>query len=239
MAHAFDSEGFGHVVADIERLVARLSNHERGVAALSDLIERDGGAVAATIAAAGAALATLDGAGASAVASDRLGDLLRAMQELLASAQEQRRLAETVRDRLASTAGTAAPGNGNGTRRPLVLVVDDSQDNRDVAALLLESSGFDAITASNGLEGVIVAHNTRPAVVLMDVAMPILDGIQATRLLRASPVTQGINVIAHTARADLDSIAMARLFESVLPKPASPDTMLEVVQRYSASHSEL
>ena len=162
--------------------------------------------------------------------ADRLQDdstAVATLLQLIVGAQEQRRIAETLRDRLA---GAPAPGSDE-PRRPLVLVVDDSKDNRDVAALLLETSGFDAITAGNGLEGLIVAHYTRPAVVLMDVAMPILDGIQATRLLRASPVTQGINVIAHTAKVDLDSTAMARLFESVLPKPASPDTMLELVQR--------
>jgi CheY-like chemotaxis protein len=71
----------------------------------------------------------------------------------------------------------------------------------------------------------------------MDVAMPVLDGIQATRLLRASPATQGINVIAHTARTDLDGVPLSQLFESVLAKPASPDVMLAVVQRYTGSPS--
>lgn len=233
MAYAFDSENFGQAVVDVERLVTRLANHERELAALSDVIQGESGPVSATVAAASESLADDDGAGA-AVVLDQLGDLLNAVQALRVGAREQLRLAEGVRNRLA---GTSTPGNDDVTRRPLVLVVDDSKDNRDVAALLLETSGFDAITASNGLEGLIVAHYARPSVVLMDVAMPVLDGIQATRLLRASPATQAINVIAHTARADLDGIPMSQLFETVLKKPASPDTMVALVQRYSSPQS--
>jgi len=232
MGHAFDGENFGQLVVDAERLVARASDHERGLASLAELLDGDGGAVAATIASAGGALAHYDLTGtasAAPVSADRLNDLLTTLQQLRVGAQEQRRIAQSLRDRLA---GTPAP-DGEEPRRPLVLVVDDSKDNRDLAALLLETSGYDAITASNGLEGLIVAHYTRPAVVLMDVAMPVLDGIQATRLLRASPATQGINVIAHTARPDLDELPMSQLFEGVLSKPASPDTMLALVQRYA------
>ena len=199
MTHAPHNDRFGQLVVDAERLVARASEHERGLASLAERLD---------------------------------ADLLTTVQELRVGAQEQTRIAESLRNRLAGT--TASSDGSQAPRRPLVLVVDDSRDNREVAALLLESSGFDAITASNGLEGLIVAHYTRPAVVLMDMVMPVLDGIQATRLLRASPATQGINVIAHTARTDLDGLPMSQLFESVLPKPTSPDQMVATVQRYSS-----
>ena len=102
-----------------------------------------------------------------------------------------------------------------------------------MAAMLLETSGFDAITAGNGLEGLIVAHYTRPAVVIMDVAMPVLDGVQATRLLKASHVTHRINVIAYTAKMNLEDVAVNRLFVDVLRKPASPETMVGLVQRFA------
>ena len=119
-------------------------------------------------------------------------------------------------------------------RRPLVLVVDDSSDNRDMAAMLLETAGFDTITAGNGLEGVIVAHYTRPAVVIMDIAMPVLDGVHAARLLKASQVTQAINVIAYTAKMSLDGDApLDQLFVDVLRKPASPESMIGLVQRFA------
>lgn len=157
--------------------------------------------------------------------------LLETLRELWVNAREQRRLAETLRARLLGT--IAAPQSEHALRRPLVLIVDDSPDNRDMAAMLLETSGFDTITAGNGLEGVIVAHYTRPAVVIMDVAMPVLDGVQATRLLKASRVTANINVIAYTAKMTLDDAPQARLFADVLKKPASPETIVGAVQRFA------
>ena len=158
-------------------------------------------------------------------------NVVATLNELRVSAREQRRIADSIRARLL---GDIAPAADDAPRRPLVLIVDDSPDNRDMAAMLLETSGFDTITAGNGLEGVIVAHYTRPAVVIMDVAMPVLDGVQAARLLKASQVTQDINVIAYTAKMNLDEEPpMSRLFVDVLRKPASPETMIGLVQRFA------
>jgi CheY-like chemotaxis protein len=162
--------------------------------------------------------------------NDRQDNLLTTLRELCVAARQQRAIASTIRARLL---GDTASTGANAEKRPLVLIVDDSPDNRDMAAMLLETSGFDAITAGNGLEGVIVAHYTRPAVVIMDVAMPVLDGVQATKLLKASRVTQDINVIAYTAKLNLDEEPMARLFVDVLRKPASPETIVGVVQRFA------
>lgn len=157
--------------------------------------------------------------------------LLETLRELCMSAREQRQMAEALRARLLGN--IAAPNTEHALRRPLVLIVDDSPDNRDMASMLLETSGFDTITAGNGLEGVIVAHYTRPAVVIMDVSMPVLDGLQATRLLKASQVTHHINVIAYTAKMLLDDAPQAGLFAEVLKKPASPEAIVGVVQRFA------
>jgi two-component system, cell cycle response regulator DivK len=157
--------------------------------------------------------------------------VLATLDELRVSAREQRRVADSLRTRLLGDIPAATDG---ASRRPLVLVVDDSSDNRDMAAMLLETAGFDTITAGNGLEGVIVAHYTRPAVVIMDIAMPVLDGVHAARLLKASQVTQAISVIAYTAKMSLDDDApLDQLFVDVLKKPASPETMIGLVQRFA------
>ena len=161
--------------------------------------------------------------------ADHAPEVLAILRDLCVGAREQRRIADSIRARLLGDVGAS---NGHAPR-PLVLIVDDSPDNRDMAAMLLETAGFDAITAGNGLEGLIVAHYTRPAVVLMDVAMPVLDGVQATKLLKASRVTQNINVIAYTAKMNLDEAPMARLFADVLQKPASPETIVGLVQRFA------
>jgi CheY-like chemotaxis protein len=153
------------------------------------------------------------------------------LRELCVAALDQRRVAQGLRRRLLGD--LTAPKSEEATARPLVLIVDDSPDNRDMAALLLETSGFDTITAGNGLEGVIAAHNTRPAVVIMDVAMPVLDGVQATRLLKASRMTHHIAVIAYTATLALEETPVARLFAEVLQKPASPETIVGIVQRFA------
>ena len=165
-----------------------------------------------------------------AVENNSENNFLATLRELCVDARQQRQIANTIRARLL---GETAPNGADSEKRPLVLIVDDSQDNRDMAAMLLETSGFDAITAGNGLEGVIVAHYTRPAVVIMDVAMPVLDGVQATKLLKASRVTQSINVIAYTAKMNLDDAPMGRLFADVLQKPASPETIVGLVQRFA------
>jgi two-component system, cell cycle response regulator DivK len=164
------------------------------------------------------------------VENNREDSLLATLRELCVDARQQRQIAHTIRARLLGDIAPAGPDTG---KRPLVLIVDDSQDNREMAAMLLETSGFDAITAGNGLEGVIVAHYTRPSVVIMDVAMPVLDGVQATKLLKASPVTQTINVIAYTAKMSMDDAPMTRLFADVLQKPASPETIVGLVQRFA------
>ena len=156
--------------------------------------------------------------------------LLSTLRELCVGAREQRRIADVIRAGLIGN--VAAPKSAGALKRPLVLIVDDSLDSRDMAAMLLETSGFDTITAGNGLEGVIVAHYTRPAVVIMDVAMPVLDGVQATRLLKASQVTHDINVIAYTAKMNVDDTP-THLFAEVLRKPASPEAIVGAVQRFA------
>jgi CheY-like chemotaxis protein len=172
-------------------------------------------------------LATLAGA----LHPDQQLAVVATLDDLRVRAREQRRVADSLRARLMGDIPAAIDG---APRRPLVLVVDDSSDNRDMAAMLLETAGFDTITAGNGLEGVIVAHYTRPALVIMDIAMPVLDGVHAARLLKASQVTQAINVIAYTAKMSLDDDApLDQLFVDVLKKPASPEAMIGLVQRFT------
>jgi len=165
-----------------------------------------------------------------ALEADGGNPLLHTLRALCVGARQQRQIADTLRQGLIGN--VAAPNSEEALKRPLVLIVDDSPDNRDMAAMLLETSGFDTITAGNGLEGVIVAHYTRPAVVLMDVAMPVLDGVQATRLLKASQVTHDINVIAYTAKMNVDDTP-THLFAEVLRKPASPEAIVGTVQRFA------
>ena len=90
------------------------------------------------------------------------------------------------------------------------LVVDDSTANRRILASLLESAGAQVITATGGLEAIELAHTHRPEIIFMDLKMPDLDGLEATRRLAQDPATAAIPVIAVTASALGDARATAR-----------------------------
>jgi CheY-like chemotaxis protein len=80
-----------------------------------------------------------------------------------------------------------------------ILIAEDHPDSRDALRDLLEAFGYEVEVAVNGLEAVSAASEGRPDLILMDIMMPELDGLGATRLLRAAKNTQGIPIIAVTA----------------------------------------
>jgi CheY-like chemotaxis protein len=167
-----------------------------------------------------------------------LGSLLPSLSETLrAACVEARSLRQRAETVAGSLAGTVASGNGS-LARPRVLVVDDAEDNRELVSVVLEHAGFETLTASDGLEGVIVAHYSRPEIIVMDVSMPVLNGIDAARLLKASAVTNDLRLIAYTARPDFEEIAFNGLFVDVLKKPALPATIVEVVERFTRRNAE-
>lgn len=111
-----------------------------------------------------------------------------------------------------------------------VLVVDDYGDVRDVVARVLEDAGFIVRTAANGLEALIAAYEMRPGVIVMDVSMPVLDGVEATRLIKAAEATRHARVIAYTGNPSFDNSQARTLFAAVLTKPATPAAVLATVQ---------
>jgi two-component system cell cycle response regulator DivK len=82
-----------------------------------------------------------------------------------------------------------------------ILVVEDNPANMTLATMLLESAGHTVLSATDGETGVSVARAERPDLVLMDVQLPGMDGLQATALLKADDATRSIPVIALTALA--------------------------------------
>jgi CheY-like chemotaxis protein len=93
--------------------------------------------------------------------------------------------------------GTA--GDKKRGKRFLVLVVDDFLDNVVALSLDLQSEGYRVVTASNGEEAVSIASLTQPDIILMDISMPQLDGLAATRKIRENEALRDIPVIAITA----------------------------------------
>ena len=85
--------------------------------------------------------------------------------------------------------------------KPSILVVDDSRDSREMLAEYLQFRGFDISVAANGEEALSAARRVRPEIILMDLSMPGIDGWEATRQLKADPLTRQAVIIAVSAHA--------------------------------------
>jgi len=82
-----------------------------------------------------------------------------------------------------------------------ILLVEDNEMNRDMLSRRLQRKGYEVVIAVDGAEGVSLTSSENPDLVLMDMSLPVMDGWEATRQLKANPQTQAIPVIALTAHA--------------------------------------
>jgi len=115
----------------------------------------------------------------------------------------------------------------------LVLIVDDSQIAREMYSEYLAHRGFWAVTAPDGEASIPLAHNLKPDVIVMDLAMPRLDGVSAIRRLRQSALTRRIPVILLTGHA-VQAIQQGALEAGVdvfLTKPCLPEDLEGHIQR--------
>lgn len=84
---------------------------------------------------------------------------------------------------------------------PKLVLVEDNEDNRDMLSRRLQKKGYDVAIAVNGEDALIVVRNEIPDLVLMDISLPVMDGFEATRRLKADEGTRRIPIIALTAHA--------------------------------------
>jgi CheY-like chemotaxis protein len=82
-----------------------------------------------------------------------------------------------------------------------ILLVEDNEMNRDMLSRRLRRKGYEVVIALDGAEGVAMAQSEEPDLILMDISLPVMDGWEATRKLKADPRTQSISIIALTAHA--------------------------------------
>ena len=117
-----------------------------------------------------------------------------------------------------------------------ILVVEDQADNRQILRDLLGNAGYDLIEAKNGEEALIAIGKQRPDLILMDIQLPMMDGYEATRRIRANPVMKDIPIIAVTSYALTgdDSKAFAAGCNAYVTKPYSPRALLAKVRDYLA-----
>jgi CheY-like chemotaxis protein len=127
------------------------------------------------------------------------------------------------------------PGDAPGAQ-PLILVVDDFQDNREMYSEYLTFSGFRVIEAGNGQEAVEQAFAHRPDLIIMDLSLPVMDGWEATRLLKQDDRTRAIPVVALTGHALTGHSAGAKDAgcDSFLAKPCLPDQLVAEIRRMLA-----
>lgn len=118
----------------------------------------------------------------------------------------------------------------------LILVVDDSLDNVIFLSLFLQGEGYRVVTASNGEEAVKLANLTQPNLILMDISMPLLDGLAATRKIRENDALRDVPVIAVTAFSTegFRQAAYDVGVEGYLVKPIDLQRMHELVKRLLA-----
>ena len=97
---------------------------------------------------------------------------------------------------------SAPPSDGDsGEDMPKILLVEDNEMNRDMLSRRLQRKGYDVVIAIDGEQGIAMAQSEAPALILMDMSLPVLDGWEATRRIKATPATRSIPVIALTAHA--------------------------------------
>jgi CheY-like chemotaxis protein len=125
--------------------------------------------------------------------------------------------------------GSADPHEMDASRTAAVLVVDDVEGVRDLIALVLRDAGFVVRTAANGLEGLLAAYEMKPDVIVMDLMMPVLNGLEATRLIKATHATRESRVIAYTGNESIPP-PLERWFTAVVSKPSPPDIVLAAVR---------
>src|SRR5258705_6364148 len=119
------------------------------------------------------------------------------------------------------------------SHRPTVLIVDDTLDSREIYSLHLQHQGFTVLTASDGNEGVELAREQQPDVVIMDMSMARLDGLAATRRLKRDARTRRIPVVILTAYPEkpVQQRAMEAGASVFLTKPCLPEELELVIRK--------
>ena len=115
-----------------------------------------------------------------------------------------------------------------------ILVVEDQEDNRQIIRDMLAGTDYEIIEAENGEEALAAVAKQRPDLILMDVQLPIMDGYEAARRIKADPALRSIPIIAVTSYALSGEHEKARAAgcDEYVAKPFSPRQLLAKVRQY-------
>ena len=122
-------------------------------------------------------------------------------------------------------------------RMKTILIVEDNEDNRLIYSQYLTHAGYRVVEAANGAEGLEAARRDPPDIILMDISMPVMDGLTATRHLKADPELAAIPVVALTAHAMPTDEQLAREAgcDGYVSKPVMPKDVRAEVERWIGS----
>lgn len=115
-----------------------------------------------------------------------------------------------------------------------ILYVEDNFQNKRLVRKILTARGYDVLEAEDGLTGVEIASRERPDLILMDISLPGIDGVEATQRIKAQGTTTAIPVIALTAnamRGDRERFIAAGC-DDYLPKPISTSDLINMIKSY-------
>lgn len=120
-----------------------------------------------------------------------------------------------------------------------ILIVDDNTQNLKLARVVLANEGFDVYTASNAEDALQLLRTVTPRLILMDIQLPGMDGLELTRRLKADPATRAVRIIALTAYAMKgdDEKAFAAGCDGYITKPIDVERLPVVVSSYLAERS--
>jgi two-component system, cell cycle response regulator DivK len=115
-----------------------------------------------------------------------------------------------------------------------ILVVEDQQDLREIARFALEGAGYEVVEAATGAEGVAKAETENPDLVLMDIQLPLLDGYESTRRIKALPGMARTTVIAVSSFAMKGDEEKARAAgcDGYVTKPYSPKQLVDLIRQF-------
>jgi two-component system cell cycle response regulator DivK len=115
-----------------------------------------------------------------------------------------------------------------------VLVVEDDADIRALLKMVLESDGYQVVEATSGREAVSAAAALRPDLVLMDISLPLLDGLSATREIKADEATRGVPVVAVSAYHSARRRAIQAGCSELVGKPVDTEELLRVARELTS-----
>lgn len=123
---------------------------------------------------------------------------------------------------------------------PTILLVEDTEDNRQMMRKLLEMSGYRVVEATNGEEAVKITKEERPKLILMDLSLPIIDGLAATRLIRDLPNGRHLPIVAVSAHdtADFHAEALIAGCDAYITKPIDYPQLEELVERLMSESTQ-